>query len=115
MGPLVGPAWRIGRAFILMELLVLIAIIAFLESLLLPALGRAKAKVGVTTCLNNLKQWGYATLLYVEDNDDFLPPDGAPNGTSTKAGWYIDLPRTISIPTYADLSWPTNPGELPEK
>ena len=104
-----------SRAFTLIELLVVIAIIAVLASLLLPALSHAKAKGGATACLNNLKQWALATVLYVEDNEDFLPPDGAPNGTSTKSGWYINLPREIGIPAYSELSWPTNPGELPGK
>ena len=105
----------IRRAFTLIELLVVIAIIAVLASLLLPSLSRAKARAGAAVCLNNLKQWGLGTLIYAEDNDDFLPPDGAPNGTSTKSGWYIDLPRTIGIPTYADLTWPTRPEETPDK
>jgi len=102
-----------SRAFTLIELLVVIAIIAVLASLLLPAVARAKAKAGATGCLNNLKQWGLATLLYAGDNEDFLPPDGTPNGTSTKSGWYIDLPRAIGIPSYPELSWRTNAGELP--
>ena len=107
-------SWK-NCAFTLIELLVVIAIIAILASLLLPALSRAKAQGHATTCLSHLKQWGLATMLYAADNDDFLPADGTPNGTSTKSGWYIDLPRTIGIPTYHELSWPTNAGELPGK
>jgi len=115
MEPEVRRCLRPRHAFTLIELLVVISIIAILASLLLPALSRAKAKGAATTCLSNLKQWGLATLMYAGDNEDFLPPDGAPNGTSTKSGWYIDLPRTIGIPAYSELSWPTNRAETPEK
>jgi prepilin-type N-terminal cleavage/methylation domain-containing protein/prepilin-type processing-associated H-X9-DG protein len=96
------------RGFTLIELLVVIAIIAILASMLLPALSRSKEKAHATACLNNLKQWGTATHLFLAENSDFLPKDGAPNGTSVNAGWYIDLPKMIGVPTYRELPWRTN-------
>ncbi len=65
------------RAFTLIELLVVIAIIAILAALLLPALGKAKQRAQTASCLNNLKQLQLSYRLYVDDNNDYLPPNEA--------------------------------------
>ena len=101
---------RASRAFTLVELLMTIGVIAILAALVLSAVCRARAATQAITCLNNLRQWGNATHLYALDNNDFLPKDGTPNGTSVNEGWYIDLPRAINLPTYHEMPWRTNAG-----
>ena len=61
------------NAFTLVELLVVIAIIALLMAILLPALQRVKEQAQEIKCRANLRQYGIAMVMYLDDHEDTFP------------------------------------------
>jgi len=65
------------RGFSLIELLIVIAVIAILAALLLPALSQAKERARRTYCASSLRQIAFAALLYADEHDDSFPAQPA--------------------------------------
>jgi len=61
------------RAFTLVELLAVIAIIGVLAAILFPVYGSVKRATNTSTCLSNLRQIGTATLLYCSEHKGNFP------------------------------------------
>ena len=61
------------RAFTLIELLIVIAVIAILTALLFPVFAQVRGKARQAGCLSNFKQQALAVSLYVQDADEMMP------------------------------------------
>jgi type II secretory pathway pseudopilin PulG len=77
------------RAFTLTDLLVVMATLAILATVILPALAKSGDNGARTVCLNNLRQLGTASNMYLTDDQDYLPwPNwGCDASPPCPAGW----------------------------
>lgn len=78
--------WRLssdGSAFTLIELMVVIAIMAILASMLVPALTQAQDTGRTAVCKSNQSQLAVASMTYTLDNNNWLNPlqTAVPNST----------------------------------
>lgn len=64
------------RAFTLIELLTVIAIIGILAAILIPVIGRARESAKSARCISNLRQVGVAFRAYADENRGRLPTVG---------------------------------------
>jgi prepilin-type N-terminal cleavage/methylation domain-containing protein len=100
---------RNKKGFTLIELLVVIAIIAILMAILMPALQRVKRQARNIICKNNLKQYGLASKMYLDDHDGGFPHSFSwlydDNGF-VGCGWHDASKNIIDHPERAGQLWP---------
>jgi len=102
MLPLCHPSQKSGsspaRAFTLIELLTVIAIVGILSAILIPVIGRIKQSARTTNCARNLSGMAAAFQLYAADNKGLYPAlrfktvnRGVPGTNPTENNWQVEL------------------------
>src|SRR5262245_46808786 len=100
--------------------MVVIAVIAIVAGLLLPALAGARTRARSLTCLSHLKQWALGFTLYAHENDDSVPEEGNTvariNHPQNVQAWYNEVATSMNSPSLVLLypnDPPPQPGESP--
>jgi prepilin-type N-terminal cleavage/methylation domain-containing protein/prepilin-type processing-associated H-X9-DG protein len=107
-----GPWGQASPGFTLVELLVVIAVIAILAAMLLPAVGGARSAARRTVCLSNKRQLALALRLYAADFAGRLPGNVDTRGhywifghmswdldpMNTNRAWTFDAGRSVLVP-----------------
>ena len=99
------PTRRRTNAFTLIELLVVIAIIAILAAILFPVFAQAREKARAISCMSNLRQIGFASAMYTQDNDETLPLGYT--WDQNNGAWGGDM-WTVSLQPYIQKMGPAN-------
>jgi len=98
------------RSFTLIELLTVIAIIAILAGMLLPALNKARDRARAVQCVSNMKQIGTLEQMYTADNKDYVCPtrcmggDTGPYSDTGSNWWYRLAPYMGKIAIGANMN-----------
>ncbi len=109
------------KGFTLIDLLVVVAIIAILAAMLLPALSKARERARQAVCMSNLKQIGLAIFMYTNDYDGYIPLATFPSYDSLLPAndyWWVWMVRWgyfgIAAPNYQyyfiDDPWRSGPA-----
>ena len=102
-----------SSGFTLVELLVVVAVIALLVGVLLPALAAARQSGQNLKCQNNLRSWGQAFAIYAVENggdfpmNNYVPPASSANPAPKPWYWFDE--KTIA--PYLDESFATGERE----
>ena len=91
-----------------------IAIIAILAAMLLPALNKAREKARSISCVNNEKSVSLALSMYGGDNDDYIYHGGGALDFYPNESGYTRIISYIGGPSY-DISSLTSSSELGDK
>ncbi len=103
-----------ARAFTLVELLAAMGAVVLLAGLVFSGIAAARTQARSAECVSNLRQWGTALQLYVQDHDGYLPRRG--QGVQPvfridrSQDWFNALCPYLDLPPYHEM---VRRGEAP--
>ena len=97
-----------NKAFTLIELLIVIAMIAVLGALLFPVFGKVRENARRTTCQSNLRQIGLSIIEYAQDSDEVMPPGAYALGGATVTWRQEVFPYVKNVQVFTCPSNPYN-------
>lgn len=89
-----------SAVFTLTELVIILAVIAFLTATLLPALANTKFSTRYVSCTANLRQWGVVASAFSSDNQGKLPSFPMSIGFAGGNLWDVDAAITTNLVRY---------------
>jgi prepilin-type N-terminal cleavage/methylation domain-containing protein/prepilin-type processing-associated H-X9-DG protein len=98
-----------AAAFTLIEMLVVIAIIALLASIMIPAVSGALQRAKTTQCLSNLRQLGNGFMIYAQENKGRFPYQQRDSSTT----WHVEIAPFLEGFTNSDFYDLAVEGERP--
>ena len=98
------------RAFTLIELLIVIAILAILAAIFFPVFAKVRENARRTVCASNLKQLGLAWLMYANDYDEMACPSY--NSGNANDAWDFHRDPITHLWTTGFLGVYTKDGEI---
>jgi len=85
-----GDIMKNKKGFTLVELLVVVSIIALLLAIMMPAMKRAKEQANCIVCKSNLRNYGLAGAMYLQENNNAFPhPKICVDGRATFTDTYL--------------------------
>lgn len=99
------------RAFTLVELLVVLAVVALLIGILLPVLGGARRRAAAVACLSNARQIATAVTAFADDNKGKLPENRVAVSATEHVTWRHLFAQDGRLPAGDVWACPAHPGD----